>query len=594
MSQKIDELKQAIRNYFHLGLNTIPVGYRHFVDIVLEACLDEVCAQRLIERWGVDYLSKFRSLLKAPTFSASIREELRTNFHQCKEPPSLFAVVGKRTATNKNAYEFYYKEKQTAEEVQKIWQAYLPFASGIAILCGEVSDISVVDFDEVEELVDLLNKHGFSCTQDTVEEVLLSAFPENAIVKTFRGYHVYFKYDPRLENRKGVQDYKHIDLKIKDGYVLAPPSVAGIEFVNGQVQICYYTFLRELNETTRNAGLPAWFLNFLTQTQPTATTVTTPAQPLALLPPNLKEFIVQQITPYWRQGHRNQLCFSLAGLLRRGGVNEAEALNIVQTICELTQDEEKKERLRTVRYEYRLPLNDLTKQCAGARKFLEAATNAGMPIDIARLIVNRVYNLKVSTDLTSWFQDYNQLAKNISALLKNDLVYHVKEDTFYVFNESSLCWNEVEDSHAFYFVMTAAFQLRDELEEVIRLQHGEEIPKQTWTALNKLMNDAFIKHNVFQRVKQYISVNCPMPCVPPDIAEGLPAEVGRITFHRDGALLWLKNGDTKFIPLSEQPHRRMFALQTAQSEVGENADPAAFENFVQDLVEDKETAEFLL
>jgi len=584
------ELIKACETYHRLGFNIILTGYAKFVEIALYAFADEKTCEDLVSKWGGNFLSHLRQLLKVPTFASDIKKEIQTNFPYLPTPTTLWYVTGRRKGDNRNAYDYYYKLRQTPEEVQKIIEAYIPYASGVAILLGHISDISVIDFDDKEELIKLLNANGFTCDNNNLEEVLMQAFPHNAIVRTYRGYHVYFKYDPEIQNRKSLGDYQHVEVRSKDCLVVAPPSVAGIEIVNGRAVVRKYEFLRELNEETKNATLPEWILSLLKPEKRGEEA----KSPILVTPTitSLKEFLLQHITPYWSKGFRDLLCFTLAGMLRRGGVSESVALEIVGAICDATQDEEKAQRLKTVVYEYKLPLEG-EKVCAGARKFYQVAIEASIPAEVAKLIINTIYGMKPSIDFVAWFSDNYQLAEKIAALLRNDLVYHEKEFTFYAFSKDALVWQEVDDSEALFLVMKACIALRNEIVETLQLQ-GTEINKQITNCLNRLVNDNFVRHNLFQTIKHLLSISHPLPYLPPELLDELPAPLGRITFHRNGALLWLTNGDTVFIPANEEPHRRFFATHTVNSVVDEHADPTAFEEFVAEIVDDKDTADYLL
>jgi putative DNA primase/helicase len=79
----------------------------------------------------------------------------------------------------------------------------------VAIVCGKLSDLTVVDCDTPEAI-------------QKVEE-LLPDLLEVPIVETPRGgRHYYFRFCPELHSRNGAAD--GIDVKSEGGYVLAPPS----------------------------------------------------------------------------------------------------------------------------------------------------------------------------------------------------------------------------------------------------------------------------------------------------------------------------------------------------------------------------------
>ena len=95
----------------------------------------------------------------------------------------------------------------SAEEVE-IWSKDLG-DQNIAIVCGQLSNLTVVDCDTPEAIQGV--------------EALLPEGMELPIVTTPRaGRHYYFRYCPELHSRNNAHD--GIDIKSEGGYVLAPPS----------------------------------------------------------------------------------------------------------------------------------------------------------------------------------------------------------------------------------------------------------------------------------------------------------------------------------------------------------------------------------
>ena len=68
--------------------------------------------------------------------------------------------------------------------------------------------------------------------------------------------------------------------------------------------------------------------------------------------------IVDLIEPYHIPGQRNEIVFSLAGMLRKLGVSYEDALRIVNLLIERTNDEEPRNRLDAVRRTYTKSLDD--------------------------------------------------------------------------------------------------------------------------------------------------------------------------------------------------------------------------------------------
>lgn len=96
-----------------------------------------------------------------------------------------------------------------------VWSKKYPNAN-IGIVTGEISNITVIDFDS-EEAWEKAKKKGF---------------PKTPLVKTGRGFHAYCKFDNRVRNFQGKNGLSNIDIKSEGGYIVAPPSVheSGIRY----------------------------------------------------------------------------------------------------------------------------------------------------------------------------------------------------------------------------------------------------------------------------------------------------------------------------------------------------------------------------
>lgn len=99
----------------------------------------------------------------------------------------------------------FQKRRATEEELHR-W-----FTVGnynIGIVTGELSGISVVDFD----------------TLDAIELAKKKNFPITPNVKTSRGFHAYFRYEQGHRNSQKRADLLGIDFRGEGGCVAAPPS----------------------------------------------------------------------------------------------------------------------------------------------------------------------------------------------------------------------------------------------------------------------------------------------------------------------------------------------------------------------------------
>ncbi len=107
----------------------------------------------------------------------------------------------------------------------------------IGIVTGDVSGLAVVDLDS-GQAVAFAKDHNIQ---------------PSPMVKTGRGFHVYYKTKDGIRNFQQRDDLPDIDLRAEGGYVVAPPSVhesgRSYEWVKG----------RELGEVEM-AELPAWVL----------------------------------------------------------------------------------------------------------------------------------------------------------------------------------------------------------------------------------------------------------------------------------------------------------------------------------------------
>jgi hypothetical protein len=80
---------------------------------------------------------------------------------------------------------------------------------GIAIVTGKISGICVMDFDSLE----------------AYQEAERKGLPETPIVKTSKGFHLYFRYADGMRNFQMNNGLLRIDIRGDGGYVVAPPSV---------------------------------------------------------------------------------------------------------------------------------------------------------------------------------------------------------------------------------------------------------------------------------------------------------------------------------------------------------------------------------
>jgi hypothetical protein len=606
MQRNNSQILQAWRAYhYEFDLNILPVGHEKIITLAFEAHTDQATRKKLAEVLQTtpqSVLETLRGYLKMPTFSTPIRELLAKVFPYYSEYgknsiPSLAKVAGVRKSNDKNSYGHFYTERISDEIAEKLIETYSGMATGVALLLREADQIAVIDFDDKATLIEFLRQLGYDCDEVTLEDTLLRVFKENPIVATYRGYHIYCSDPDIIAAVKTIRKLGTIDIKVSNGYILLPPSLAGFEPQGATLNLVYYRQVRPLLPETIRAPLPTQIKDYLlSQINP---------QPIGFAPttqqasPDLKTFIVENLSQYWRRGVRNYLTYTLAGVLRRSGKPIDLTLDIVSEICDRAKDEEKRDRLYQVRRQYLLPLKPDGKSpfCAGIPSFHDACREAGVPEQTYQILLSKIYGFKLTADIDSWLNDTKQLALKVAEFLRPTLVFNTKAMSWFVYDEDSMQWVEIKKEGVIHLIARALFEVRNDAEEVIRTLHNGSIPNDYIRKLNRLLNAQNIRNNLLETLAILLSVNFHFPHIPPEVAETLPAEVTRITGHRNGVLLWLENGDTIFYkinPNEPPPHQTFFVTQTNNSIVDDTADPTPFVEYVEEIVGDKETAKYLL
>ena len=108
---------------------------------------------------------------------------------------------------NLKSWKQYQENAPTEEEIAEWWEKS-PEAN-VGVITGKISGITVVDIDTKGETV-----------------VPLDAFPKTHTIKTpSGGYHLYYEYDPRIQQTANTfPQFPHVDIRNDGGYVVAPPS----------------------------------------------------------------------------------------------------------------------------------------------------------------------------------------------------------------------------------------------------------------------------------------------------------------------------------------------------------------------------------
>ena len=109
----------------------------------------------------------------------------------------------------------YQKELPSVDQAIAWWGEDSPYEDyNLAIVTGQLSNIAVIDADNPEALRQL--------------QLAIGVMPEpeeNPIIKTPRGWHIYYEYTPQIKTRTTLFDIENLDGRGEGGYVIAPPSI---------------------------------------------------------------------------------------------------------------------------------------------------------------------------------------------------------------------------------------------------------------------------------------------------------------------------------------------------------------------------------
>jgi putative DNA primase/helicase len=249
--------------------------------------------------------------------SSAVRNKAAT-YHQFGWCP--IPVKERSKATSLVQLAPYLKRRATKEELNA-WSW-----DGVGIVTGPLSGILVLDVDGPNGEAKL-NELGH---------------PPTPMVRTARGgLHLYFKH-PSGDVRTGIRIAPELDVKAAGGYVVAPPSLGP----NGQ----HYEWIVSPEEAAL-ADPPEWLMQLLERPRRNGAA-----------PP-----VGKKIPP----GRRNQELTSLAGTMRRRGMEQPEILAALQAANErrcdppLKAEEVEKIAASVARYEPAKSRSDAPAEYAG-------------------------------------------------------------------------------------------------------------------------------------------------------------------------------------------------------------------------------------
>jgi hypothetical protein len=256
-----------------------------------------------------------------------------------------FSVIPLRWGTKRpvlDSWDEFQSRRPTPDEVQKWWGD--GHQHGVAIVCGKVSGIVVLDIDDPEKFGVALKAIG-------------EALPDTPIVRTRKGWHMYFRYPAnRIVRRHDRLDDWGAELRGDGCYVVAPPSVIdghGYHWAkrNGRLMALGEVPIAECPEWLLDAfGVPfADEQNEPALVQHSTQQVSQPTEGKGYTLSNeQKRALKSVLVPLWVEGQRHDLSLGFAGLLAKSGVAQDDALTLLREIAQEANDNEWKDRERAL------------------------------------------------------------------------------------------------------------------------------------------------------------------------------------------------------------------------------------------------------
>ena len=228
-------------------------------------------------------------------------------------------------------------KRPTLTEVQTWWDSGQQY--GIAIVCGKVSGVVVLDIDDTDK---------FGVARNNIGETL----PDTPIVRTRKGWHVYFKYpQTRIVRRHDRLSDWGAELRGDGCCVTAPPTtIDGHRYHwakrNGRLMALGQVPLADPPDWLLDAfGVP--FVNEA-QNEPTPSQPKTQATN-ATLSPEQKSALKAILVQHWIEGQRHDLALGLAGLLAKSSISQDDALSLLREIAAEANDSEWRDRERALK-----------------------------------------------------------------------------------------------------------------------------------------------------------------------------------------------------------------------------------------------------
>ncbi len=252
----------------------------------------------------------------------------------------------------------YQERLPTPEELKEWFEGKDTNDVNVAIVTGRVSgNLVVLDFDSEDAF------KRFYERVKKASEILLRDLSNTWIVKTGKGFHVYFRlHSPDMVPRTRVRLADGIDVKGEGGYVVAPPSV--------HPSGCRYSFIEVNGEVLGPPDIlePAtlteeeWnkLLQLIALQQGTGRRATSPSHGgFRRLGDNEILRIKELLKDAWVEGQRQFLALFMSGWFAKARIHPVDAARLFRLLAEERGDDELEDRLSTIYYSYRKLYGDI-------------------------------------------------------------------------------------------------------------------------------------------------------------------------------------------------------------------------------------------
>jgi len=366
-----------------------------------------------------------------------------------------------------------------AETPEKTWdQIRTDFydAKGIAIKCGKVSNLIVIDVDDPERfnrfypIEKLKREAGY---------VVQSRDPGH--------YHFGFAYEEEFNSYKKFDEEAGFEIKTNGGLINIFSEIPGMTYT-----IEKFEELKPMPEELRRK-----IRELINGKKGKTTTQTTkPAEPAVKDHEERARKILEILEPYYNKGQRHSFALGVAGIFRTAGIPESVATDVLLDFCKRMGDREISDRRRAIQDTY----NKSENEPITGYKYLEEKMGVdGWHIEQLKELIGDSRSNK--TENTNDTNDEQEEAKEKSPLFRRALKLLEEEGVEYWMTDNDEPFVSVSPTEHF-LIKGANFERY--LRKLIYKKEGCPLHKQTFeevaSVCESLAEESGITHTLYKRV----------------------------------------------------------------------------------------------